>query len=71
MRAIKLLISSNGNKVSLNDIIFHFNEYFFTRIIEYIHDFMPICTESFRPGLSLKPGLNPENGFKSYAHQKT
>jgi hypothetical protein len=31
----------------------------------------PICTESFRPGLSLKPGLNPENGFNSYAHQKT
>jgi hypothetical protein len=27
--------------------------------------------ESFRPGLSLKPGLKPENGFKSYVYQKT
>jgi hypothetical protein len=24
-----------------------------------------------KPGLSLKPGLKPENWFKSYAHQKT
>ncbi len=31
----------------------------------------PVCTESFRPGLSLKPGLKPENGIKSYAYQKT
>jgi hypothetical protein len=31
----------------------------------------PVCTESFRPGLSLKPGLKPENSFKSNAYQKT
>jgi hypothetical protein len=31
----------------------------------------PVCTESFRPGLSLKPGLKPENGFKSYVYLKT
>ncbi len=31
----------------------------------------PVCTESFRPGLSLKLGLKPQNGFKSNAHQKT
>ncbi len=27
-------------------------------------------TESFRPGLSLKPVLKPQNGFKSYAYKK-
>jgi hypothetical protein len=31
----------------------------------------PICIESFRPGLNLKPGLKPENGFKSYVYLKT
>ncbi len=31
----------------------------------------PVCTESFRPGLSLKPGLKPENCFKSYVYLKT
>ncbi len=31
----------------------------------------PVCTESFRPGSSLKLGLKPENGFKSYAFKKT
>ncbi len=41
------------------------------RILNVKQTFRPICTESFRPGLSLKLGLNPENGFKSYAHQKT
>jgi hypothetical protein len=30
-----------------------------------------VCTESFRSGLSLKPGLKPENGFKSNAYKKT
>ncbi len=30
-----------------------------------------VCKESFRPGLSLKPGLKPENGFKLYAYKKT
>jgi hypothetical protein len=31
----------------------------------------PVSTEIFRPGLSLKPGLKPENGFKSYVYLKT
>jgi hypothetical protein len=31
----------------------------------------PVCTESFRPGSSLKLGLKPENGFKSYAYLLT
>ncbi len=30
-----------------------------------------ICTESFKPGLSLKPGLKPEKGLKSYAYHET
>jgi hypothetical protein len=29
-----------------------------------------IRTNSFKTGLSLKPGLKLENWFKSYAHQK-
>jgi hypothetical protein len=31
----------------------------------------PICTESFRPGLSPKPGLKLEKGLKSYVYLKT
>ncbi len=31
----------------------------------------PVCTESLRPGLTLNPGLKPENGFKSNAYKKT
>ncbi len=31
----------------------------------------PKCTESFKPGLSLKLGLKPEKGLKSYAYHKT
>ncbi len=44
-----------------NCLIFE-NDYKFLR---------PVCTESFRPGLSLKPGLKPESGFKSYVYLKT
>ncbi len=31
----------------------------------------PICTESSKPGLSLKPGLKLEKVLKSYAYHKT
>jgi hypothetical protein len=46
-------------------------ELFLDIYCEIVGTLRPVCTESFRPDLSLKPGLKPENGFKSYVYQKT
>ncbi len=43
---------------------YHINNTFITNNIEAVR------TIKFKPGLSLKPGLKPENWFKSNAHQK-
>ncbi len=34
-------------------------------------DIQAYMHREFRPGLSLKPGLEPQNGFKSYVYLKT
>jgi hypothetical protein len=43
------------------------------QLINYISTLKlgPVYAESFRLGLSLKPGLKPENCFKSYAYKET
>jgi Bardet-Biedl syndrome 9 protein len=42
-----------------------------TQVIYIRKTLRPVCTESFRPGLSLKPGLKLKNCFESYAYQET
>jgi hypothetical protein len=69
-KKMKTLLRKTPNieRIDCNDqYFFGPNEKYFSKLqeIRFINT-QPICTKSFKPGLSLKPGLKPENWFKSY-----
>jgi hypothetical protein len=55
-----------------NNLRAHNSKFFLrkTQIFFSVLSLRPVCTESLRPGLSLKLGLKPQNDFKSYVYLK-
>jgi hypothetical protein len=56
-----------SQKVSITSVWILFLQFFKFWLELLFEKVRPVCTDSLRPGLSLKP----ESGFKWYAYQKT